>query len=108
MNIVGLGKCFECLKFEPYSFAVHSKLNFFLRVSKLRCHAYFNVCTCTLVQSKCVDNSVAVFKKVEAVLLAASVSSFLSTPVMLNPSRNSNRNKTSTRNNPVLKAFYWQ
>ena len=30
---------------------------------KLRCHVYFNVCTCTLVQSKCVVNNVGEFQK---------------------------------------------
>ena len=42
--------------------------------------------------------------KVEAVLLAASVS-FLS-PMMLNPSRNSDRNKTSTRYKALIQ--FWR
>ena len=67
--------------------------------SKFRCYyTHFNVCTCALVhvQTTCVANNFGVLtRKVEAVLLAASVS-FLS-PAMLNPSRNSDRNKTSTR-----------
>ena len=41
----------------------------------------------------------------KAMLLAASVS-FLSTPVMLNPSRNSNRNKTSTRYKVIIQ--FWR
>ena len=45
-------------------------------------------------------------RRVDGVLLAASVS-FLS-PAILNPSRNSDRNKTSTSNNPVLESFYSQ
>ena len=47
--------------FEPsficYAFEVK------LLPSKLRCHAHFNVCTCSLVQSKCVVNNVGVFHK---------------------------------------------
>ena len=42
--------------------------------------------------------------KVEAVLLAASVSFF--SPAMLNPSRNSNRNKTSTRYKAIIQ--FWR
>ena len=45
-------------------------------------------------------------RKVEAVLLAAFVL-FLS-PAMPNLYRNTDRNNTSTRNNPVLEAFYSQ
>ena len=74
---------------------------------KLRCHTHFSICTCTLVQSKCVF---CIPEKL-SVLLDASVSCL--TAMMLNPSRNSNRNKTSTHyyivsNNPVLEVFYIQ
>ena len=75
--------------FEP-SFVCYAFKAKFLP-SKLRCHVHFNVCACALLQSKRVVNNVGVF---EVVLLAASVS-FLC-PAMLNPSRHSDRNKTST------------
>ena len=52
------------------------------------------------MQSKRLDYNLAML---EAVLLAASVS-FLS-PVMLNPSRNSDRNKTSTRYKAIIQ--FW-
>ena len=50
-------------------------------------------------------NNVGMFKKVEAVLLAAFVS-FLNIQMMLNPSRNSNRNKTSTRYKAIIQ--FWR
>ena len=57
---------------------------------KLCCHIHCNVCVCVLVHSKHVTNNVGVCcSKVEAVLLAASIS-FLS-PGMLNLGRNSYR-----------------
>ena len=80
---------------------------------KLHCHVHINVCTynvctctCALVQSirVCVVNDVVCSRKVEAVLLAASVS-FLS-PMLLNPSRNSNRNKTSTCYKAIIQ--FWR
>ena len=43
-------------------------------------------------------------RKVEAVLLASSVSFF--SPAMLNPSGNSNRNKTSTRYKAIIQ--FWR
>ena len=89
--------------FEPSFVRCAFKPKFLL--SKLRCHVQFNICTCALIQSKHVINNVGMFKKVEAVLLAASVS-FLSTPEMLNPSSNSNRNKTSTRYKAIIQ--FWR
>ena len=89
---LGLGKSFECSNFRL--FAVPH-------------HAHFNVCACALVHSKrVVNNMCGCSSKVDVVLLTASVS-FLS-PVMLhvNPSRNSNRNKTSTRYKATIQ--FWR
>ena len=85
-------------RFEPSFVRCTFKTKFL--PSKLRCHAHFNVCTCALLQSKRMVNNVGVFQESEA----ASVS-FLS-PAMLNPSRNSDRNKTSTRYKAIIK--FWR
>ena len=81
------------------TFAVRSKLNFSL---KIHC-----MCTLMFVLTLSYDLNVwliiwVCYRKVEAVLVTAFVS-FLS-PAMLNPSRNSNRNKTSTR----YKIEFWR
>ena len=47
--------------FEPSFVCYAFEVNFLS--SKLRCNAHFNVCTCTLVQSKHVVNNVGVFQK---------------------------------------------
>ena len=57
---VALGKRFEPLLkplFVCYTFEAK------FHPSKLCCHIHFNVCTCTLVQSKCVVNNVGMFQK---------------------------------------------
>ena len=81
--------------FEPSFVCCRFNLNFSLRSFAATPTLMF-ARTCALVQSKCVQWSImwACSSKFEAVLLAASVS-FLS-PAMLNPSRNSDKNKTST------------
>ena len=94
------GKRFECSNLD--SFAVHSKLNFSHRSfagtpTLMFAHAHlYNLNEWSIMW--------ACSRKVEAVLLAASVS-FLS-PAMLNPSRNSNRNKTSTRYKAIIQ--FWR
>ena len=65
-----------------------------LRNTKLHCHTHFNVCNVHLCNLKVWLIMWGCSVNVEAVLLATSVS-FLC-PAMLNPSRNSDRNKTST------------
>ena len=96
MYIQGLGKRFECLNLR--SFATHSKLNFYLRsfaATPTLMFAHVHLCNLDmwLIIWACSRN-------IEAVLLVASVS-FLS-PAMLNPSRNSDRNKTSTRYKAII------
>ena len=91
MYVLRLGKRFECSNL--HSFAAHFKLNFSLRIfTAMRTLMFAHVHLCNrnvwLIMWAC-------SRKVEAVLLAASVS-FLS-QAMLIPSRNSDRNKTSTR-----------
>ena len=66
--------------------------------SKLGCHIHFDFALVHVV------NNVDCSRKVESVLLAASVS-FLC-PAMLNPFRNSDRNKTSTRYNAIIQ--FWR
>ena len=96
MYVLGLGKRFKSSNLR--SFATHSKLNFSLQSfaatpTLMFAHAH----SCNLnVRSIMWACSI----KVEAVLLAASVS-FLC-PAMLNPSRNSDRNKTSTRYKAII------
>ena len=91
MYILGLEKRFECSNL--CLFAVHSKLNFSLRsFAAMPTLMFPHVHLCNLNVWSIMW---ACCRKVKAVLLAASVS-FLS-PAMLNPSRNSNRNKTGTR-----------
>ena len=95
---VGWKKRFECS--NHCWFAAHSKLNFSLQsFTATPTYRYMFA----LVQSKCVIMW-ACSRKVEAVLLAASVS-FLS-PAILNPSRNSNRNKTSTHYKAIIQ--FWR
>ena len=97
---LGLGKRFESSNLR--SFATHSKLNFSLRSfaatpTLMFAHAH----SCNLnVWSIMWACSI----KVEAVLLAASVS-FLC-PAMLNGSRNSDMNKTSTRYKAII--LFWR
>ena len=96
---IGVGKSFEPSNLR--SFATHSKLNFSLRSfaatpTLMFAHAH----SCNLnVWSIMWACSI----KVEAVLLAASVS-FLC-PAMLNRSRNSDMNKTSTRYKAII--LFW-
>ena len=82
-------RIFESLNLR--SFAMHSKLNFSLRSfaampNLMFAHAWLIMWAFSI--------------KVDAVLLAASVS-FLC-PAMLNPSRNSDRNQTSTRYKAII------
>ena len=93
---VGLGKRFESSNLR--SFGTHSKLNFSLR-------SFTATPTLMFVHAHLCNLNVwsimwACSRKVEAVLLAAFVS-FLC-PAMLNPSRNSDRNKTSTRYKAII------
>ena len=77
--LLGLGKRFEYLNL--HSFAAHSNLNFSFQ-SFAAMSTSMSTSSCALLQSKRVINNVGMFKKVEAVLLAAFVS-FLNTQVML-------------------------
>ena len=99
-DVVGLGKGFECLNFRL--FAAHSKLNFSLQSftampTLMFAHVHFCNLNVWSIMWAC-------SRKVEAVLLAASVS--IHCPAMLNPSRNSNRNKTSTRYKAIIQ--FWR
>ena len=94
--ILGLGKRFEFSNIR--SFTTHSKLNFSLRsfaATPPLMFAHADSCNLNMWSIMWVCSI-----KVEAVLLAASVS-FLC-PAMLNSSRNSNRNKTSTRYKAII------
>ena len=101
MYVLGLGKRFESLNLRL--FATHSKLIFSLRsfaATPTLMFAHAHLCNLNMWSIMW-----ACSRKVEAVQLAASVS-FLC-PVMLNPSRNSNRKKTSTRYKAIIQeAFY--
>ena len=93
---VGLGKRFESSNLR--SFGTHLKLTFSLR-------SFTATPTLMFVHAHLCNLNVwsimwACSRKVEAVLLAAFVS-FLC-PAMLNPSRNSDRNKTSTRYKAII------
>ena len=102
MYVLGLGKSFECSNL--CSFAVHSKLNFSLQsfaATPTLMFAYAHLCNLNMYVWSIMW---ACSRKVEAVLLAASVS-FLS-PAMLNPSRNSDRNETSTHYKAIIQ--FWR
>ena len=89
--ILGLGKRFESSNL--CSFAMHSKLNFSLRsfaASPTLMFAHVHLCNLNVWSIMWVCS-----RKVEAVFLAAFVS-------MLNPSRNSDRNKTSTHYKAII------
>ena len=72
--------------------------------SKLRCHANFNVCTCALCNLNVWLKLWVCPRKVEAELLAVSAQIFIQ--AMLNPSRNSDRNKTSTHYKAIIQ--FWR
>ena len=72
--------------------------------SKLRCHAHFNVCTCALCNLNVWLTLWVCPRKVEAELLAVSAQIFIQ--AMLNPSRNSYRNKTSTYYKAIIQ--FWR
>ena len=59
VDVYTLGLRTKVRRFEP-SFVCCAFEATFLP-SKLRCHAYFNVCACALLQSKRVVNNVGVF-----------------------------------------------
>ena len=69
---------------------------------QLSCHTHFNVCTCTLVQSKHVFNNVGEFQK----RWGCVVGCFCLSPAMLNPSTISESNKTSTRYKAIIQ--FWK
>ena len=88
---VGLGKRFESSNLRP--FAMHSNLNFSLRSfaatpTLMFAHEHLSNLNVWSIMWEC-------SRKVEAVLLQSASVSFLCR-AMLNPSRNSDRNKTST------------
>ena len=100
MYTLGLAKGFECLNI--HLFAADWKLNFSIRSfaatpTLMFAHSHFCNLNVWLIMWGC-------SRKVDTVLLAASVS-FLS-PVMLNPSRNSDRNKSSTRYKAIIQ--FWR
>ena len=99
MSIPGVGKRFEPSNLR--SFATHSKLNFSLRsfaATPTLMFAHAHSCNLNVWSIMW-----ACSRKVEAVLLAASVS-FLC-PAMLNRSRNSDMNKTSTCYKAII--LFW-
>ena len=104
MVIIGLAEK-EVWRFELSFICCTFKAKFL--PLKLWCHTHFNFCACILVND--IINVRLIMcpcsRKVQAALLAAFFVLFLS-PVMLNSSRNSNRNNASTRYKAIIQ--FWR